>query len=190
MQLKFTEHGFPVKKLILDRRFIKEFRNPPGLLLKGRLTEILKAFSKILDEVNPVKLISVGDYVTSFLLNYNFNLNLAVVDFKVERESYRYSIPQNYFKNIFKIYNPPGSISSDSWLTIQYAMALNDASIILVDGEEDLLALPCVLCAPLNSIVVFGVPGEGMMIVRVDAAARKVGFRMLTFFSPHFTISE
>ena len=42
-----------------------------------------------------------------------------------------------------------------------------------VDGEEDLLALPAVLSSPEKSIVVYGQPGEGIVLVRVSAQSKK-----------------
>jgi uncharacterized protein (UPF0218 family) len=41
----------------------------------------------------------------------------------------------------------------------------------LVEGEEDLAALACVAMAPLGSCLVYGVPGKGMAVIRVDEDA-------------------
>jgi hypothetical protein len=37
----------------------------------------------------------------------------------------------------------------------------------MIDGEEDLLALVAVLYAPEKSLVVYGQPNEGMVVVEV-----------------------
>ncbi len=38
----------------------------------------------------------------------------------------------------------------------------------MVDGEEDLAVLPCVLTAPPESVVLYGQPGEGVVLCEVD----------------------
>lgn len=43
---------------------------------------------------------------------------------------------------------------------------------LLVDGEEDLLAVPACLYAPDGSAVMYGQPGEGIVVVRAGPCAR------------------
>ena len=43
---------------------------------------------------------------------------------------------------------------------------------VVVDGEEDLLVLVAVLYAPVGGLVVYGQPGEGVVVVRVTEAKR------------------
>jgi uncharacterized protein (UPF0218 family) len=43
---------------------------------------------------------------------------------------------------------------------------------VVVDGEEDLLVLVAVLYAPVGGLVVYGQPGEGVVVVRVTDAKR------------------
>jgi uncharacterized protein (UPF0218 family) len=37
-----------------------------------------------------------------------------------------------------------------------------------VEGEEDLAALACAAMAPLGSCLMYGVPGKGMALLRID----------------------
>jgi uncharacterized protein (UPF0218 family) len=41
-----------------------------------------------------------------------------------------------------------------------------------VEGEEDLLTLVAMAVAPLGSFVIYGQPGEGLVVVEVDDAAK------------------
>jgi uncharacterized protein (UPF0218 family) len=41
---------------------------------------------------------------------------------------------------------------------------------IFVEGEEDLLGLPCFLEAPLGAKVMYGMPGQGVAVVEVTPA--------------------
>jgi len=43
----------------------------------------------------------------------------------------------------------------------------------LVEGEEDLLTIVAVLCAPENSLVVYGQPHEGIVVVKVTEKTRE-----------------
>ena len=43
---------------------------------------------------------------------------------------------------------------------------------IIVKGEEDLLVLPVVLFAPEKSVVIYGQPNEGLVIVKVNEEIR------------------
>ena len=48
----------------------------------------------------------------------------------------------------------------------------NIDSLIVVDGEEDLLALPSILFAPINTHVLYGQPNAGLVIVSVTESLK------------------
>ena len=50
---------------------------------------------------------------------------------------------------------------------------------LVVDGEEDLLVLVAVAFAPLGGLVVYGQPGEGLVVVRVTAEKRGEAWELL-----------
>ena len=50
---------------------------------------------------------------------------------------------------------------------------VNPASIIKVSGEEDLAVLPAVLLAPLNSLVLYGQPRKGIVVIKVTEKKKK-----------------
>ncbi len=43
---------------------------------------------------------------------------------------------------------------------------------ITIDGEEDLLVIPVCLYAPENSIVMYGQPNKGLVIVTINPEIR------------------
>jgi GTP-dependent dephospho-CoA kinase len=51
--------------------------------------------------------------------------------------------------------------------------------ILKIEGEEDLLALPFFLLTELSSVVVYGQPFEGMVVVRVTKAIRTKTKRLI-----------
>ncbi|RLG25492.1 DUF359 domain-containing protein, partial [Methanosarcinales archaeon] len=56
---------------------------------------------------------------------------------------------------------------------LKNALLEKKPAVIVVDGEEDLAVLPAVLLSPATSIVMYGQPGIGGVLVRVDDALRE-----------------
>ena len=63
--------------------------------------------------------------------------------------------------------NPPGEITEESIQVIRKAFSCEPPVRITVDGEEDLLVIPACIFAPENSVVMYGQPNEGLVIVQV-----------------------
>lgn len=72
----------------------------------------------------------------------------------------------------FRVRNEPGTISSNAWAAVNEAVECGNA-LMIVDGEEDLLTLVAMAVAPLGSFVIYGQPGQGVVLVQVDDEARK-----------------
>jgi GTP-dependent dephospho-CoA kinase len=45
--------------------------------------------------------------------------------------------------------------------------------VILVNGEEDLMTIPAILISPLDSLVLYGHPEKGIVIVKVTESKKK-----------------
>jgi hypothetical protein len=75
-------------------------------------------------------------------------------------------------EHIFRTQNRAGTIESGAWQTIDKAMRKGN-SLVMVDGEEDLLALPAILLSPDKSLVVYGQPSVGIVLVRVSPEKKK-----------------
>jgi hypothetical protein len=54
-----------------------------------------------------------------------------------------------------------------------------EADLVEVDGEEDLLAVVTVLAAPAGSIVVYGQPNKGVVIVTVTETTKANAAKIL-----------
>ncbi len=70
-----------------------------------------------------------------------------------------------------KVTNPPGHITKQlvDAVADAYKGIIKDSKqrIIQVDGEEDLAGVPAILLAPLGTIVLYGQPGEGVVLVQI-----------------------
>ena len=69
--------------------------------------------------------------------------------------------------------NEPGSISRDAVSTLTEALKMPFPVRIFVYGEEDMLALPLFAMVPDGSVVLYGQPLEGIVIVKVNSQIRK-----------------
>ena len=118
-------------------------------------------------------LIAVGDVVTYHLLSAGYRPAVAVVDGMTKRQRIDAEIERVVTTEpTHTVSNPPATITSSLVATLREALASDEPVTILVDGEEDLTALPAVMLAPLGTTVVYGQPDVGMVVVTVDEEAR------------------
>lgn len=117
------------------------------------------------------KVIAVGDATTERLISFGIVPDVAVIDGR-ERRSKR-SYPADYPAKELQCRNPAGAISKDAVKTLQDALKTAPPARVLVEGEEDLLALPAFALAPEGSVVLYGQPLEGLVVVRITPAKQK-----------------
>ena len=113
-------------------------------------------------------IISIGDATTKNTLNAGIIPKIGIIDNKIERKISTHKIEYNAIT--LNVDNPSGTITDELWETIEKAKYLAEESniLIVVNGEEDLAVIPCVLMAPKNSIILYGQPGEGIVVVEAD----------------------
>ncbi len=162
--------------LILNKEFRSDFKKPIGVLYQSLddAKEFLK--SKYPDEL----LISVGDVTTQNLQKSGLIPHLGIIDNVVERKPLAGEKPVDYAVYDYvtlNVENPPGIITDELQETIKKAFKLVKTGyrvIILVNGEEDLATIPSILMAPSGSLVLYGQPGEGLVVCEVDKVINKV----------------
>ena len=157
--------------LILKQELRSEFKKPLGVIYSSldEAEDFIK--SKYPDEL----LISVGDITTQNLQKAGLIPHLGIIDNVVERKPAAYDVV--YDNVTLNVKNPPGVITDELQETIKRAFQLVKSGfrvLILVDGEEDLAAIPSILMAPPGSLVLYGQPGEGLVVCEVDKVIDKV----------------
>jgi GTP-dependent dephospho-CoA kinase len=63
--------------------------------------------------------------------------------------------------------NPAGMISREAVQVLQSALETPSPVMVIVEGEEDMLALPLFTMAPKGSAVLYGQPLEGIVLVNI-----------------------
>jgi len=153
--------------LKLDKNLISEYKKPLGKLYSN--------FDEAINDIKNAKfLISVGDATTKNLVDNQIYPNIGIIDNLIQRKNHNYKI--NYTENILNAKNPAGTITKNLWETIEEAFnnSIDENNLlIIVDGEEDLAVLPCIIMAPDDSVVLYGQPNEGLVFVDVNSVRKK-----------------
>jgi hypothetical protein len=139
--------------------------------LRGELKEPLgpvytDAARLLADAGDPV--VTVGDVVTYHLLRADRRPDVALVDGKTKREAVDDAVWDaiDGFDRRIEVSNPAATLSESLLVELRAAIdrAGTETTVLVVEGEEDLAALPAVLAAPDGASVVYGQPDEGMVL--------------------------
>ena len=116
-------------------------------------------------------IITVGDKTTENLLQLGINPQVQIID-GLEKRNKRLAPTDIAINTNLSCKNPPGEITEESTQVIQKAFSCKLPVRITVDGEEDLLVLPVCMSAPENSVVMYGQPNEGLVIIHITPEIR------------------
>ncbi len=153
----------------------EQLKAPLGILLKDTSKEnILHHIPK--DSV----IITVGDATTEKMISFGLIPSLSIVDGFEKRQ--KRAIPSNDVAKI-PCDNPAGEITAQSVNAIKDALKSNVPVQIVVNGEEDLLVLPVCVHAPQNTVVLYGQPNEGLVIVKVTQEIRNKTQQLLNLMN-------
>lgn len=157
-----------MKALRLPDKLRSELKNPLGKLYRGSGSECIMNMSNVLRSAT--KVVAVGDITTFCLIESSFIPDLCIVDNKTKRkpapDHVTRGIEETQYKTI-EVVNPPATITQELIDIIKDTLAGDSCVRVLVDGEEDLAALPAIMYGPPGSVVIYGQPNEGSVLVEV-----------------------
>ncbi|MCW4012425.1 MAG: GTP-dependent dephospho-CoA kinase family protein [Candidatus Bathyarchaeota archaeon] len=111
----------------------------------------------------------MGDFVSYNILDAGIHPDLVVVDHKIMRKSVD---PIEFDRRFVNVDNPPGTVTAQSQRIISVAAEECAQLAIIIDGEEDLLVLPLMVYLKNGSIIIYGQPREGMVVITLDDEKR------------------
>jgi len=148
---------------------LQRLKEPFGRLLPGTPAKTMSALNSIISQTQPRRITAVGDVVSRETLVAGITVNLRILDHISMRgptAAFNLKVSKTY-----RVKNPAGVITLEAWETIKKAMKDNEA-LIVVEGEEDLLALPCIVESPDNCLVLYGQPSKGLVVVDTNSKVK------------------
>lgn len=139
----------------------KKLRKIWGIPFFNGRRKITRKFKKFIQEKKFKKIITVGDYCSLTLPS-----DVKIFDGKIKRKKIK-----TILKFSLSCRNLPGTIQREVWSVIK--RAIKNKESVFIDGEEDLLVIPCVLLAEKNTAVIYGFPGKGICLVEVSPEEKK-----------------
>ncbi len=122
-------------------------------------------------------IITVGDRTTEKMIDFGLIPSLQIIDGVEKRE--KREPPKLEGTVELNANNPAAQITSQSIDMIKQSFTLQSPVRLMIHGEEDLLVIPVCIFAPENSIVLYGQPNEGLVIVKVTPEIRNKTQRLL-----------
>ena len=156
---------------LLTNELRKKLKKPQGLLIVGPLEKTMKRLKELIDKEKPSTVISVGDVVSRNMSKYGISLNVLIVDNKVMRKPIQ-PITVDTDQTLYAK-NPPGTITDEAWAAIRSAVEQKGKTIVMIEGEEDLLTVVAVLAAPQDAFVVYGQPHVGIVVINVTEETKE-----------------
>jgi len=157
-------------RLKLTNELRARLKSPLGELLKGTPDENMRRVLEAIEREKPKRIICVGDVVSRNAIKAGVPVDVRVIDNRIMRKN---TEPMKIeAKRILYAKNPPGMLDLTAWQALSEAIERGD-SLMVVEGEEDLLTMAAIAEAPVVSIVIYGQPEEGIVVVRVDEKKKR-----------------
>jgi len=151
-------------------------KQPLGQLVAGTESECDRILANVIATEKPRMLILVGDTISRNAVSSGIEPNVLIIDKMEKRGKAAPFLFQG--RRIIRTKNHPGRIEIEAWHAIEQAVK-EGHTLVEVDGEEDLLAIVAVLTAPNDSIIVYGQPSVGIVIVRVSEIMKSEAKKIL-----------
>lgn len=178
----------------MGRAYINPLWLKKDLILPENLRlELARPFGEIVENVkrndDDSYIVTVGDATTKKFNESSIQQNISVVDFKIARKEAFSSFSDLGFlekEAVVMINNPAGHITHDVFSKVlDIFKSGSDQRIILkIEGEEDLVVLPLVLAAPLNTIIYYGQPDLGLVKILVSEDCKEQAYSLVLKFRP------
>jgi cytidyltransferase-like protein len=152
-------------------------KTPSGTPYKGPEENPEVAMSVVLDDLSSLDgpLIAVGDVTARVMLELDTVPDLALIDGQTKRMALNEdeTVDASHFPVQMAASSPAGLLTPNLLEQLEHALRAEEACLLTVDGEEDMAPLYLHLLAPLGAVIVFGMPGWGLMVQRTSLAMKE-----------------
>lgn len=151
--------------LTLPESLRPELQKPIGILVKTT--------AHVLNLIDKKVVIAVGDIISEELRQKSVHPAVSIIDFRTRR----HDLLHESFGSETHTVNHQGTINKEAVnafvKTRNAFLSSKEPQTLIVDGEEDLLALPAILLAPLGSVVLYGLFDQGVVVNIVTEKLKK-----------------
>ncbi len=161
-----------------------ELKQPMGILHQGPEDNPAIAMNSALNSIpENTQIVAVGDVTVLAMQEAERTPWISVIDGKTQRKAWDKvdQIRMNE-QQIIHVQNPAGMLTPSLMQGCFEATNNSDSVIIQVEGEEDLAPIPLILMMPLDSVLIYGQPNEGLVVRTVDLEAKRRARRFLDAF--------
>jgi uncharacterized protein (UPF0218 family) len=145
-------------------------RRPLGRLIAKPPGRAMDELSEMIFAARPPRTVAVGDRVSRNASRRIFP-DIYITDDRIMRR--KIETQQLPCEKIFRVSNPRSTITVAAWNAVKEALEANGTARIMVDGEEDLLTLPSIILSPEGSLVFYGQPKEGLVVVEASREKKR-----------------
>lgn len=153
-----------MKTYILPNNLKKELRKTWGVPIFGKKKAVVKKIQQIFKKKKFKKVITVGDFCSLSIPS-----DVKIFDGKTKR--IKVYPPPKFDGKVLNCKNPAGTIQKETWEIIK--KAIKNRENVFVDGEEDLLVIPCVLLSEERTAVIYGMVDKGICLIEVSLEVKK-----------------
>ena len=123
------------------------------------------------------RVFAIGDMVNMSLARMGIEPDIMIFDYCTQRGPCEDEVREALRRieaTTVKVTNPKGVLTAELWNTIAKSVRSEIRTKIEVRGEEDLASLACIAIADRGDCVIYGVPNEGISVIRVGEDIKKV----------------
>ena len=187
---RWIPESFEKKEMVLTAEVEAELKEPFGQLIPGPEDDPSRAMSEVLTLTEGAfgPLIAVGDVTVRTLQDMGRPADIGLIDGRTKRQVWEGAegIDPSQYDYVLECSSPPGRLTPSLLSSCQSAVSSwnesEKSSLIIVDGEEDLAPLLLHPLAPIDSIVLYGQPGKGVVIRHCEEDAKQRCRRLLSGF--------
>ena len=130
--------------------------------------------------------VTVGDIVTNVAWRMGLRPRIAVYDCRSARREVACPKPPEDYR-VYRVANPASTLTYRAMKLIDELVSRvlvfrDEFAAVVVDGEEDLIALYLAAKLPSHTLLVYGQPMLGVVVVDVDESVREAALTLLSCF--------
>ncbi len=188
---RWIPESFETNEMVMTSEVEDELKTPFGQLIPGPEDDPSQAMSEILlmTKGSHGPLIAVGDVTVRTLQDIGRPADIGLIDGRTKRQVWdgAEGIDPSLFDSVLECSSPAGRLTPSLLSSCETAISSwNEeykSSLIIVDGEEDLAPLLLHPLAPIDSVILYGQPGKGVVIRWCGEDAKQRCRRLLNGFT-------